>query len=141
MSANRIGSRLQIASAFESAKANVPDWLLLRAIKDHGPIVMADAARFIGVTRQRVQQQVSDLSGSGLLAMSDKDGKSREISLSPAGQAQLDRLEAGLLATLCEAGAQRLKPVHTASRSAHRLAKALNAKKAKSPEPEGSKAA
>jgi DNA-binding MarR family transcriptional regulator len=114
ISINRITNRLQSTAAL-SGDLTVSDWLLLRAYCDHKPESVADLARKVGVSRQRVHKQVAALQAEGLVTVS-----ARELSLTKAGNQFLETVETDLLKSLQEGSEGR---IHAARMSALRLAR------------------
>ena len=130
---SRVSQRLQASTAFTDADIRVSDWLLLRAIKEHGPLSIVDAARHAGVARQKGQPLVTDLMAAGLVKASGADLKSKLLSLSSAGFDILRDVESALLASLSSDGEVPVKQIHSARKSAVRIAKILSpVKRAKS---------
>lgn len=127
---NRITGRLQSEAALKDMGIAIPDWLLLRAVKDATPLSMAAAARRIGVSRQRVHQQATKLQAVGLLTTSSgEDDKTRQLTLSAAGDALLERAETSLLGALSRDGKVPANEIESARRAAGRVAKILIPKK------------
>jgi biotin operon repressor len=129
-SVNRITSRLQQVAASPDSDVAISDWVLLRAISDQSPMSMADVARKIGVSRQRVQKQVAALQSASLLIASvGADGKSRQFSLSKTGSTLVGRIEKGFRDDLQLEGEEAAARIHAARMSALRLARAFSPKK------------
>lgn len=130
-SVNRITSRLQQVVASPNSEVAISDWVLLRAISDQSHMSMADVARKIGVSRQRVQKQVAALLSAKLLtASAGPDAKSRQFSLSKAGSTLVERIEKGFRDVLQLDSEEAAARIHAARMSAFRLARAFSPKKA-----------
>jgi DNA-binding MarR family transcriptional regulator len=129
MFVNRISERLQEAAATAELDLAIPDWLLLRAIKDDASSSMAEIARKIGVTRQRVHQQVTRLETAKLITSTSTEGtKSKQVSLSSTGAQLLDRAESAILGALSHGGEVPSKHIHGARRNVMKILKALQPK-------------
>ena len=129
-SVNRITHRLQQVAVSPESDVAVSDWILLRAINDQHPMSMADVARKIGVSRQRVQKQVAALRSARLLkATLGPDAKARQFSLSKAGLSLVERIEKSFREGLQLDGEQAAARIHAARMSALRLARAFAPKK------------
>jgi len=127
----RITGRLQSGAALKDLGITMPDWLLLRVVKDTPAISMASAARRIGVSRQRVHQQATKLEAAGFLALSKgEDEKARELTLSPAGDSLVARSDKALMDVLAPDGKIPSKEIQSARRSAGKIARLLAQKKA-----------
>ena len=130
--ANKIANRLQTTALADLGIA-IPDWLLLRVVHDEGRISMSEAARKIGVTRQRVHQQVAQLQASRLVTASEgEDGKSKALELAAAGRTLIAQVEKAIRDALAQEGEAPVQQIHAARRSAARVAKALVPRKAES---------
>lgn len=122
---NRISSRLQEAAALSNSIGSLADWLLLHSVRGNESTSMSDVARKIGVSRQRVHQQATELQASGLIKVAKStDGKARQLSLTAKGRDVLNTVEKSLRQAIGskEAFATQLQ---SARRSAGRLAKGL----------------
>jgi hypothetical protein len=96
------------------------------------------AAHRVGVTRQRVHQQMGSLVASGLISSDAQDGKSRSLSISPAGHTVVAELEAGIRSALSESdGGPPTGAIQAASRNARRVAKAMAPRRNEQPERKG----
>ena len=130
-SVNRITSRLQQVASSPDSDVAISDWVLLRAISNQSHMSMADVARTIGVSRQRVQKQVAALLSAKLLTSSvGPDAKSRQFFLSKSGATLVDRIEKGFRDVLQLEGEEAAARIHAARMSAFRLARAFSPKKA-----------
>jgi DNA-binding MarR family transcriptional regulator len=121
---NRIATRLQKTTAVSQSGVALADWLLLYAIKDASMASLAEVARKIGVSRQRVHQQASELEAAGLVAVAASEaGKGRRLSLSPKGLELLGTIHDQMQKALESSGGSVATQIRNARRSAARLAK------------------
>jgi DNA-binding MarR family transcriptional regulator len=121
---NRIATRLQGTAAISQSGVALADWLLLYAIRDASMASLAEVARKIGVSRQRVHQQASDLEAAGLVTVAASEvGKGRRLSLSPRGLELLGTIHDQMQKALASCGGSLATQIRNARRSAARLAK------------------
>jgi DNA-binding MarR family transcriptional regulator len=101
---NKIGARLEEAASLAEAKVILPDWVLLQVAQNEGPISISDAARKVGVTRQRIHQQATQMENAKLLTISklSADAKPRTLTLSNVGTAVLRKVEKDFLEILSQ---------------------------------------
>lgn len=123
---NRIATRLQASAALSRSGVTLADWLVLHAIRGAAAGSLAEVARKVGVSRQRVHQQASDLAAAGLVTISRSEvGNSRQIALSPGGQEVLAAIGNRLQEALTSPDGSLNTQIRNARRSAARLAKWL----------------
>ena len=129
ISANRISNNLEDAITKLEVDLSLTDWLLLHALNSE-PAPIAKAAYKIGVTRQRVYQQMIPLQAAGLISISSEGEKSKTLSIAPGGAALVARLENEIRKALSvESGALPTGPILTASKSTRRIVKAMAPKR------------
>ena len=129
---NKITTRLQAAVTQPDLDVTMSDWILLRAITNDNPLSMADLARKIGVSRQRVQKQATILQTVGLVKTSGAaELKARQLSLTKAGNTVVERIEKSIGEALPIQGELTAKRIHGARMAAMRLAREFSAKGAK----------
>jgi DNA-binding MarR family transcriptional regulator len=134
---NKITGRLQSDAALEEIGIAIPDWLLMRAVKDAGALSMSAAARKIGVSRQRIHQQATALQSAGFLTVSKgEDQKSRQLTFSSSGEALIADVEKRLLAALAREGKMPMTEIQAARRTAGKVNKILAPKESDENDPE-----
>jgi DNA-binding MarR family transcriptional regulator len=140
VSASRIAAHLEkalSASGASGSAVSLTDWLLLHTLKAEGPLPISKVAHKIGVTRQRVHQQVGPLRTAGWLEVTDADGKSKFLTLTAAGTALIKQLEQQLVNSLStQDGEVPMSQIHTASMGARRIVKAIAPQREAKPESE-----
>jgi len=126
---NKVMSHLQSAVNSANASIHITDWLLLRSLAEENNLPMAQAARRIGVTRQRVHQQIESLKGAKLIEVESAEGKGKTISISKAGRELVQATENELKKALASAeGTMPTKELNGARRVIMRLGKAIISK-------------
>lgn len=126
---NRITDYLQKAAKSANVNITLTDWLLLQALAAGGPLPMAKVAFKIGVTRQRIHQQVSPLQSAGLISIAQGDGKSKILEIDAQGKLLATTLEKEFLKSMTgEDGSLAAGPVRTAKMGTARLARAMMAR-------------
>jgi DNA-binding MarR family transcriptional regulator len=125
---NRIATRLQATAAVSQSGVTLADWLVLYAIRDASLASLAEVARKIGVSRQRVHQQAAELEAAGLVTISRSEvGNTRQLSLLPRGRELLGTISNHLQEALASSGGSLAAQIRNARRSAARLAKGFAA--------------
>ena len=123
---NKVMSHLQSVASAANGSIHVTDWLLLHSLTEENNLPMAQAARRIGVSRQRVHQQVESLKRANLLEGDDSGGKNKPLSISAAGRDLVQRMEAELGKALSAVeGTMPSDKLLGAKRSILRLGKAI----------------
>jgi DNA-binding MarR family transcriptional regulator len=128
---NKIGDALQFAAEVRQSGVTITDWLLLKTLEREGPMSMAKAAAYIGVSRQRVHQQSAPLESMEAISVAPSDdGKSRIMTLASGGQSLVDQLDETFSSWLTgDDGVMLATPIHTARISTGRIQKLLVAKR------------
>ncbi len=69
-------------------------WQVLHVV-DHAPVTVAQAARFLGLTRQSVRETVASLVSLGMVGYADnpRDRRARLLVLTPRGRTALRSVE------------------------------------------------
>lgn len=126
-STNRISSHLETAISELNANISLTDWLLLHTLKTEGPMPATKIAFKIGVTRQRVHQQMTALVAAGFLLKEDgDDNKSKLLNIAPGGAVLLKRIDRAIqIALIGDKGTSPEGPIRTASNTARRIARSL----------------
>ena len=127
---NRISNRLQRAASSVRQDLTTNDWLLLQCLQQQSPLSMAEASRTIGLSQQRVHQQVEPLSTAGFISVNG-EGTTKELSLTKSGKELVRELEGAFRLALA-AGEQPMPtgPINSAQLSTRKIIKALTPPKA-----------
>jgi DNA-binding MarR family transcriptional regulator len=137
ISTSRIASHLETALSAAGSPVSLTDWLLLHTLNAEGPLPASRVAYKIGVTRQRVHQQVGPLRKAELLEVTDADGKSKVLTLTSAGTALIHQLEQQVMKALsAKDGEIPVSQIRTASMGARRIVRAISPQRDPKPEPE-----
>lgn len=127
---NRISDRLQKAAATVEANTTMTDWLLLRVLQAEGSLSMSDAARRIGVSRQRVHQQIKPMAEAGLIDVGEGDYGIKPLTLTDKGRDLVKRLEEKFTQSLSlNTGTMPTAPMRAAQAGSRRILRAMAQKK------------
>lgn len=139
--ANKISDALQTIATDVDATITMTDWLLLHALSSEGSLPMTKAASRIGVTRQRVHQQSTPLQTAGLITIADGEGKTRLLSIAPAGSALHKKLEKTFSKALTkEEGNMPTGLIHNAKQASAKIARLLGPKRSEASKAKGAAA-
>jgi DNA-binding MarR family transcriptional regulator len=100
INAGKINDSLQATIAGKDASITLTDWLLLQALRSEGPLHASKIAMKVGITRQRVHQQIAPLKNAGVLELIEKDDKRNILSITPGGAELVQRYEDKFMALL-----------------------------------------
>ena len=128
---NRISDRLQKAAATVQANTTITDWMLLRSLQSEGSLSMSDAARRVGVSRQRVHQLLKPMSEAGLLEVGEGDYGVKPLTLTDKGRELLKQLEDKFTQSLsANSGSLPSGPIRAAMAGSRRIVRAMMPKRA-----------
>jgi DNA-binding MarR family transcriptional regulator len=97
---HKIRDSLEGAIAGNDANITLTDWLMLQALNSEGPLHASKVGIKVGITRQRVDQQIAPLKRAGILEFVEADGKKNLLTLTPKGGELVQRFEDKFLTLL-----------------------------------------
>jgi DNA-binding MarR family transcriptional regulator len=125
---NRISGQLEAAIADVDVNVSLTDWLLLHALKTDGSLPATKIAYKIGVTRQRIYQQMTSLISAGFVHKEEvPESKYRTLSIAPSGLDFLERTDAAIRESFVgKTGKMPADAIHNACNGARRVARGLS---------------